>query len=383
MNPEGRVIVDMRDAAAPSVRFERPGDVVRVLKGKTRDEAIRIVPMIYSICGLAQVHAASCALDAASGNRVGLRTDLARQALVGMESLREQLLRIMLDWPGFSGETPRAHDAAPVMQFTSRIRAALFDGDPFAADAAPLEDTRAALEVIDQAEALLVDLVFGQDVESWLSLRGRDGLMDWAQRCNTVAGTFIGGLILAGEADLAEVVPLADINAVWMTGNGRFAGLDQALASLADGKTAGVAETTLYSRLRQNPLLQSMGGNGLLVRHLARLVELAQLPERMRKLVAGTGAASEAGHEERDGVSRGWSRIEAARGTLVHAVSLRDGRIESYSILPPTLWNFHSEGVARLCLSRIGRTAPERTERLSRLVVNAVDPCVGYELRVA
>jgi coenzyme F420-reducing hydrogenase alpha subunit len=87
-----------------------------------------------------------------------------------------------------------------------------------------------------------------------------------------------------------------------------------------------------------------------------------------------------------DGRARvGIGFAEAARGLLVHRVSMLDGRVRRYQILAPTEWNFHPQGVVAeglKAIARAGVTGAE-LERLARLYITAVDPCVDYQLSVS
>ena len=44
------------------------------------------------------------------------------------------------------------------------------------------------------------------------------------------------------------------------------------------------------------------------------------------------------------GPGMGISRVETARGVLLHAVRLEGETIADYAIIPPSLWNFHPQG---------------------------------------
>ncbi len=112
------------------------------------------------------------------------------------------------------------------------------------------------------------------------------------------------------------------------------------------------------------------------MRLAARLTEIARLslslhPEETAAIesdAAGTQAA-------------GIGQVAAARGQLVHRVCLEDERVTSYQILAPTEWNFHPRGVVARGLSGL-QGDPEQMQRQARLLINAIDPCVGYELSV-
>ena len=81
-------------------------------------------------------------------------------------------------------------------------------------------------------------------------------------------------------------------------------------------------------------------------------------------------------------VGIGISQVEAARGRLVHRVELERALVRSYRILAPTEWNFHPRGVLVQGLTGLqARTQAELNRRAASLI-NAIDPCVGYQLRI-
>ena len=81
------------------VTSERPAVAPR-LRGRPADEAVRLVPLLFALCGLAQGHAAALALAAARGVACPARLDPAIQR----EALREHLWRWLLDLPVLLGE---------------------------------------------------------------------------------------------------------------------------------------------------------------------------------------------------------------------------------------------------------------------------------------
>lgn len=76
------------------VELRRP-NAATVLHGKPAEQAVRLLPMLYSICGKAQGLAADLALRAARGEAVPEAIDGA----VRREGMREHLWRLLLDWP--------------------------------------------------------------------------------------------------------------------------------------------------------------------------------------------------------------------------------------------------------------------------------------------
>lgn len=85
-----------------SVASRRPA-VAAVLRGKPADEAVRLVPLVFALCGRAQGRAAAMALAAARGVETAPHLD----ATVAVETQREHLWRLLLDLPPMLGMAPQ------------------------------------------------------------------------------------------------------------------------------------------------------------------------------------------------------------------------------------------------------------------------------------
>ncbi len=84
---------------AVQVGSERP-DIARALRGRAADQAVRLVPLLFALCGEAQARAAVLALAAARGDECVLRLE----PNVQREVLREHLWHWLLDLPPPLGE---------------------------------------------------------------------------------------------------------------------------------------------------------------------------------------------------------------------------------------------------------------------------------------
>lgn len=83
------------------VACERPA-VARLLRGQPAEQAVALVPLIYSLCGKAQGIAAQAALAAARGNPVAAHVDTEAWA----EAAREHAWKLFVDWPRQLGLAP-------------------------------------------------------------------------------------------------------------------------------------------------------------------------------------------------------------------------------------------------------------------------------------
>ncbi|MBK6631879.1 MAG: nickel-dependent hydrogenase large subunit [Betaproteobacteria bacterium] len=140
------------------------------------------------------------------------------------------------------------------------------------------------------------------------------------------------------------------------------------------------AETGALARQLGHPVLaREVGQYGATAaaRLLARLLELAQLPEQLRQPRAvGIRCTS-----PRPG--SGIAAVETARGTLLHQVTLAGDHVAHYRIVAPTEWNFHPRGA--FVRGLLGCPAKSETEArgAAGLLAHALDPCVAYEVSVA
>lgn len=387
MGIEGQLTIDLYRNGNGSCRAEiastRPVDIARLFHGKTASETLATVPLLFSICAKAQAAACVAALEQASGLDAPQATRLARQMVVLAETAREHVLRIALDWPGFAGSDAPPLDARVMMRFVGDVQQALFGaGDAFALSAQPEPDQETASRLISEFAAFLETGIFGEPLEVWLQRGSVDDVNSWAARGETVAVRLVhevtakgwAGAGAAAESFLPNVPDAALLN-----GGGP-------LAAPAAWDSAPLETSCLSRQAGRGAVaaLRAQYGTGLLTRLTARLTELALLPGQLTELLEQI--PEELGNPERppkDAANgAGAAQVEAARGRLVHMARLRGGVVANYRILAPTEWNFHPQGPAAQSLSRLAGADEAVLKAQAGLLVNAIDPCVGYEVRV-
>lgn len=353
---DGRRVLGVQIAAA------RPLLAGRLLAGRHADEAKALVPLLFGICRQAQGVAAAAALGAAQGAPpVGGALRAAAMAAVA-ETARECLWRLLLDLPAALGEA--AQDAS---------FAAL--GRRLAAPAAGQDWPTLAGEL----DEFLARAVFGMAPSRWPGGDGLSAAQRWMASGVTATARQVGELwdMRWGGSDVA-LMPAA----------GAALAEEVARAALADAGychrphwRGAVLETGALARRAAEPLLaQALAaqGSSLGARALARLAELARLAGSLAQgeVPAGWAGALTLG----PGMGAGW--CETARGLLVHAARLEDGRVASYAIVAPTEWNFHPQGplVRGLAGFETGDEAALRARAL--LLTQSLDPCVACEVEV-
>ena len=381
MEIEGRLTINLNvvSESVDSVEIgsSRPVAASRLFHDKSIEDALQMVPMLFSICGTAQACAGVKACEQAMGIKPELPIACLRQGLVNMESLREHLWRIFLEWPEFLGEEPLKESMTKVLALQKEFNAAMtHQHNPFLH---PGETYAIALQIPDELEqqigVLLQQMVFAIPVSEWLEMDGLDELTAWAASRTTVAARMLDRVIRDDWSGLGSVAIK------------RLPGLEpEQLYQVLDDERfiqrpewdGECRETTSLTRV-ETPLLKQLCshyGNGLLVRLVARLTEIAQLSIHLIPATIEL-SLSEAGTVENSGVGQ----VATARGELIHRVNLVGGTVSRYQILAPTEWNFHPQGVVARALQTLTGSR-ERIERQAGLLISAVDPCVGYELKI-
>ena len=394
MNLEGRIDISLQprgDAPATvTIQSTRPQLAQKLLAGRAPDEVAHLVGLIFSLCGKAQRVAAEVACAAAQGSwsraekRSAFRHDPAhaaegatlfrptvtdgslgddREAAVLLELAQEHAWRLLLNWPEQAG-APLG--VAPDMASLLLLRQAA--GDP-ARFAATLDD-------------LLRTTLLGEPAADWLA-RDLAGFDAWRQAGQTPTARLFAALGDGVDAGISQVALLPSL--------GRLT--DEAARDLARRALEtpafcaqplwhdAPAETGGLARLAEQPQLAAwieQRGRGAGARLLARLLELAALPDRLLADFSETGPALVRGWSLGD--NAGIAGVETSRGLLLHVVRLQAGKVAEYRIVAPTEWNFHPAGALAQALS--GLASGDDLAVRARLVAQSLDPCVAFGIEV-
>lgn len=387
MSIEGQlnIILNTDSGRVIRVRIDssRPVHAARMFQGKMVQEVQKTLPLLFSICGTAQACASVRAIEQAKGIQAQASTEAVRICLVRMETLREHLWRILLDWPAFLDEQPVKGGMASLIALQSEFRQTISkSADPFRnSDGFDYVDHLDFLQtIIGKIGLVLEQQVFGMPPTEWLNIDSLQALTDWVGSNHSVACRLLNhvqgsGWSGIGNSKVMSLPVLQEARIHELMQYDEFAVRPQWLGQCC--------ETTGYTRT-QSPLLsllQSHYANGLLVRLVARLTEMAQL---CTKLLPGSVQA-QINSIESDPVSvqnPGIGQVDAARGHLLHRVQLDGNKIIAYQIVAPTEWNFHPQGVVAQSLMTLSGER-EQIKQQAMLLINAIDPCVAYKLSVS
>jgi hypothetical protein len=368
-----------------TIRSNRPVLAARGFSGRRPAEVVSALPLVYSVCGIAQAVAAAEACESALGCSVGERQRRARALLVAAETAREQLSRVFLEWPKWLGRPPEVSAARTAIDLPPTLRRALSGrNDPLALGHQTLAiDSAQCATVCASLSDLLEAHVFGTSPAEWQQIADEAALRAWA----AVTGTTPARMI---RRVFAEAWPAFGRSAVAALPELPLSALKERL--LGEGSETFLAqpswqdeprETSVFTRWHHSPLVRALAaryGSGVMARLAARLVELAASPAHLRQCL-GTVARADSGAEPPTRAAGvGIGQVEAARGRLVHCAEIEQGRVRRYRILAPTEWNFHPRGAFAQGLLGARVLDRSRCEAQIACFAGAVDPCVAHRL---
>jgi hypothetical protein len=336
-------------------------EAYRLLKGRLPDNAVQLLPMLYSVCGKAQQAAAIAAVSAAQGFTWAQNSILERS--VACEAMQEHLWRLLLDWPNLQGLQ------ADQQQFV-RWHGALNEIAAGRGDAANL-----SLE--------LHRVLLGMGHEEWKQFDCHAKLSEWQKAGQGWLAPVLAALDLkenkldfVGEPAAGALMPTwtaSDVLQIFGSHlNHEFAAMPQ-----YDGKPI---ETGTLTQNQHTPLLQDVlrkRPSRLLARVIARLVDLLDSAEVLtHENISGRVQGVVAPN------ATGLSVVRTARGMLLHYVRIEAERVAEYLTVAPTEWNFHPQGALANGLTGLKENDAERLMETVKHFVLSLDPCVEYEIEI-
>ncbi len=128
-----RLRVSVGGPLAPSVRLKRPLDVVRVALGRPPQDFLRLLALLFPLCGTAHAVAGLRALEAAAGIVPATPHQQARRLMCLADALAAHTWRSEFDWTALVGASGRPLRVAAARRATEALARELYpDGDGLA-----------------------------------------------------------------------------------------------------------------------------------------------------------------------------------------------------------------------------------------------------------
>ncbi|GAB4170979.1 MAG: nickel-dependent hydrogenase large subunit [Rhodocyclaceae bacterium] len=374
------VVWDGKQLTGARVRSGRPLLASRVLEGASARHAIGLVPRLFALCGRAQSVAAAAALEAASGECARDEPRGAREAMLAVECAHEHLWRLLVDLPGLLGQPARLGAFGAIRRRLQDAQRRLVSPSAWWGDADGFPRPEAWRSLAGEVSDFLAAELLGTDCARFLRLCGGGEAERW-MRSGAAAAELLGGLWdrPAGRSDVASLrLPEEDVLA------GEIAPAMQASDAFLAAPVLGGAPAHTGALARQAARIAGTAaarGATVGVRLLARVVDLAALPQRLCASCEGEPVEPWLRSLPLPG-GRGVAAVETARGVLIHLVELAGERVARYRILAPTEWNFHPEGAFVRGLEATPARDEGEARRSAALLAHALDPCVACEIAV-
>lgn len=373
--------VQLRAAAGlPAIVSSRPELVPRLAPGKPADQLPDLLAALHSLCSQAHRLTARRAV-AAARDRLGELDWDAEATALRLATARDQLLRIVHDWPRqLPGATPPGLSDSAHAATLDAAAALLLRACPLWRQDWPAADRLAALP-----EWLTHHLLGKPLADGLATLAAAPGdVADWARSRAAAAKPPLIARLLASQ--LTDPAAAPDLSTP-MAGPGLLDGdasavveRMRAVAAALAGEPGFWAAPRIDGRIPDTGPWSRCNGSGPAARTawdrlVARVVDLLQLasPQGDEWLTRGALPLN-------PGEGIAWT--EMARGLLIHWVRLdASGQsVEACRVLAPTEWNFHPRGVLAQALAALSaRPAEERRIAAQRLAV-AFDPCVAFSI---
>jgi hypothetical protein len=117
-------------ALAPRLRLSRPREVVQVALGRAPTDFLRMLPLLFPLCGTAHAVAGLRAVEAAAGVSPAPAHEQARRLVCLADAVAAHAWRSTFDWDALLGEPPRPLSVAAARRATEGVGRALYpDGD--------------------------------------------------------------------------------------------------------------------------------------------------------------------------------------------------------------------------------------------------------------
>jgi hypothetical protein len=352
-----RVTVENRVIVNAALTSTRPVNACSLLVGRRLDDAMTLLPRLFSVCSTAQAVAGLIAAEAALGFTPAPAQVAARRLLVAAEALDQTVWRILLDWPRCVGAAPALESLKRLRRRLASLRPLLFPDPAWnRIGGARLTPNHVELAVaLGEIESGVNEAVLGG--EQWDDRRSFERWLRAAMTPAAMTLRFVSDGNLASFGCCA-VMPLSEFDA------------------------DAIGETGALARLWLHPLvtvLRADYGNGILTRLTARVLETSVLVTELRDQTPAIN--TDPGMMLAEAASgMGLGRVECARGRLIHRLVVVEGRVRDYHILAPTEWNFHPQGCLVRGLVGASMTPGATVRQVIELLITALDPCVGFDL---
>ncbi|HFD31930.1 MAG TPA: hypothetical protein ENJ28_04350 [Gammaproteobacteria bacterium] len=354
----------------------RPLQASQIFIGKPIDTVLQTLPMLFNICGKAQATATLRAYESIANKAVDIAIEQQREALIHLESLREQLWKIILDWAKYLDEPSDAALLSTLTQLINKISQGINRNKTLLTRSPRLNKTDSFVADWQSLKALLEEKILIGKSQQWLSCSPE--FIEGLKHQDKQTTRFL--VWLAQQVDFETGASSVKSLMKWDNKQLKQRLDHENYTFTASPDWQGeVQEVSWFSLQTQHPLVADLldqYGNSIYTRMVARLVGIADLIKKLDDFFLGSAPALAYK------ANNGMAHINAARGRLTHRLKMDGDKVKQLNILAPTEWNFHPQGVVVKSLEGLQANHVDQLKLQAELLIHAVDPCVGYQLHI-
>jgi len=380
------------------INSTRPSLAAQIFIGKTIDQTLNTIPLLFSICAKAQVNTVINAIE--SDGQISPCDSIIsqREATVLLECLREYCIQVLMIWPTFiSPENTSNTDKNNVK--TNNVNTN--NANTNTALAKLLQSINGLIQSFDSTTLFTINdkeniAISEQQIEMWQQCKRRlnecifteslpnfqkttvDEILLWSSEKKSTTASFINWLNkqpwkYEGSSNI-NLLPDIDDDAFKreLLLNNKFSSTPQWQSKCY--------ELSWFNRAIKNTTIQKLEeekGNGIFTRAIARIAEISYVISELnefffhKKILKNIKSST-----------TGLAHTQSARGKLTHYIEVEKQKIKHFTIVAPTEWNFHSEGVVAKSLSALKAGSKDKLTVQAKILISMIDPCVGYQLAI-
>jgi coenzyme F420-reducing hydrogenase alpha subunit len=356
------------------IKSSRITNAADIFVGKKIDEVLSLLPLLFSVCGKAQLVTALQAIENFHHLPNNIEIQQYRTASVKMESIKENLHRIYINWADFIKTPQDIKSMRQIMQLQHNFQQILTtDIYKISPQTINIDENKIKKLKIELGQHLKQNIFKIQPYE-WLQIKNIQDLKNWADNTTTIAAKMIKFIIDKKNQNigLSSISPLTTIN-------------EDIIKEIIHNKNY-IQKPTINNKCYEStsctiiktPLLSAISktyGKAMLHRAVATLSQITLNSENLFNNYDNNNSKQDIKNYEKYGIGT----VIAARGKLVHCIKIKNDKIKNYKILAPTEWNFHPQGSLQQMLIGLKGNKKE-LKIIINMLICLLDPCVDYEL---
>lgn len=370
---EGRIELALRwdgvRLTGLEVRSGRQLGLWKALEGKPVDEALRLAPLLSSICSTAHGVAGVRAVEQALGVAERAQQRLLREVLVTAESFQNHLWFWAMTAPALLGRPPLVSTLRALRVALAQLTTDCgLEGPWVRVGGVGFRATSSLPSVHDTLKPLVDEL----------GLRVPSRLAELSS-LPALTGLVFRELTADGLASRGRAPTVGRPDGAWVRSS---------LATPAFVRTpalvTGPVDVGALAAVVGHPLVREaleVWGPGVGARVVARLVEtcatLEALTHQTQELRGDVAAPVEL-----QGEGTGLGEAPTSRGPLFHLVSLARAHVVGWKVVAPTEWTFHPRGAVRDALEGLAAPDVHTARQVASWVVASLDPCVECTVHI-